>query len=309
MRFTICYALAFLSCYAQEGTIRIWGDRDMSAVVKYWAEGFRKSHPGVTFKIKLLGTDTAMASLYTGVADVALMGRNSTPTEDGAFLHLLNYTPIRFEIMTGSLDVPGKSNALSVFVHKDNPISKLTLAQLGSAFGCKDNIRTWGQLGLGDEWKNKPINLYGYDVETGTGVFFLNSVLGGSRKLNWENMREFRDIERPDGSVYEAGHQALDALQNDPNGLAVACSRYPPSQVKPVALAAAPGEPYYQATKETLISRKYPLTRSTYAFVNRPLETKVKAFLDYILSKEGQDEIDRAGDYLRVQQAFSLLSH
>ncbi len=292
-------------------TIRIWGDEYMSGVVESWEQGFQKFHPQVKFETKLMGTATAMPSIYTGVADLALIGRETNTTDNDGFLHVLQYRPLRFELMTGSLDVPGKSYALTVFVHKDNPVSRMTLAQLAAIFGCESkndlgNMRTWGRLGLTGEWKDKPINLYTFDAETGTGLFFLHIVLADSRKMNWENLKEFRDIKNPDGSIYESGQQIIDALKKDRFGLAVSSVRYGNPGVKPVALAAKEGRPYYEATKENLISRKYPLTRITYVFANQPpgqsIDPKVKEFLRYIFSREGQADVERDCDYLPLSQ-------
>ena len=213
--------------------------------------------------------------------------------------------------MTGSLDVPGKSHALAIFVHKDNPISRMTMAQLAATFGCEhrrglENIRTWGQLGLTGEWKDKPIHLYAYDADTGTGQFFLNKVLAGTWKMNWEHLTEFRDIKNSDGSIHESGRQILDALRKDRFGLAVSCTRYATPAVRPIALAMQEGGPYYLATKKNLIARRYPLTRLTYAFVNRPpgepIDPKIKEFLRYIFSSQGQEDVLLDGGYLPLSE-------
>jgi phosphate transport system substrate-binding protein len=297
------------------GTIRISGDEFMSAVTKNWADEFRKHHPEVRFEIKLMGTATAMPAIYTNQADLALLGRENNTTDDNGFLHVLHYPPLRFELMTGSLDVPGKSYALAIFVHKDNPLSKLTMAQLDAIFGCEhrnglDNIRTWGQLGLIGEWKDKPINLYSYDAETGTGLFFLHAALADSRKMNWKNLKEFKDIKSPNGSTYEGGQQIIDALQRDRFGLAVSSLRYANAQVRTVAIAAKDGGPYYLATKENLITRQYPLTRVTYAFINqppgKPFDPKVKEFLRFVFGPEGQADILKDDGYLPLSQEAIL---
>jgi len=127
-------------------------------------------------------------------------------------------------------------------------------------------------------------------------------VLADSRKMNWEHLKEFKDIRNPDGSTYESGQQIIDALKKDRFGLGVSSIRYGNSEVKPVALAAQEGGQYFQATRENLISRKYPLTRITYAFVNQPpgqpLEPKVKEFLRYIFSREGQADVENDRGYL-----------
>jgi phosphate transport system substrate-binding protein len=308
---TVSAALRSDPAQAVAGTIRIWGDENMSTVMRSWEEGFQKNHPEINFETRLIGTTAAMPALYTGFADVAVMGRESNATDDNGFLHVLYYEPLRLELMTGSLDVPGKSHALAIFVHKNNPISRMTMAQLEAIFGCEHrrgakNIRTWDQLGLTGEWKDKPIHLYAYGAETGTGQFFLHQALADSRKMNWEYLTEFRDIKNSDGSIRESGQQILDALRKDRFGLAVSCGRYATPDVRPVALARQDGGPYYLATKENLVARNYPLTRLTYAFINRPpgkpTDRKVKEFLRYIFSREGREGVLREGGYLPLSE-------
>lgn len=309
---TVAAGLRYRPDQTISGTIRIWGDENMSTVIGRWEEGFKKNHPDINFETRLIGTAAAIPALYTGLADLAVMGRESNVTEDNGFLHVLYYAPLRLDLMTGSLDVPGKSYALAIFVHKDNPISRMTMAQLEAIYGCEhrrspENVRTWGQLGLTGEWKDKPIHLYAYDAETGTGQFFLHEALADSRKMNWDHLKEFRDIKHSDGSIRESGQQILDALREDRFGLAVSGARYATPAVRPVALAMQDGGPYYLATKENLIARKYPLTRLTYAFVNRPpgrpTDLKVKEFLRYVFSREGLEDVLRDGGYLPLSEA------
>ena len=147
-------------------------------------------------------------------------------------------------------------------------------------------------------------------METGTGQFFLKTVLGGSHQLNWDHLREFKDQVRVDGSVDRAARQSVEALQADRHGLAVGCLGFATPEVKTVALAAEQGGPAYEATRETLMARQYPLTRMTYAFVNQPpghaLEPRVREFLRYVFSREGQADIDRGGGYLPLNGATVL---
>jgi phosphate transport system substrate-binding protein len=279
----------------------------MSSVVLAWEKHFRRYHSDVQFETRLLGTDTAMPGLYTGKADIALFGRESNTTENDGFLHTLQYRPLQLRLMTGSLDVPGTSYAPVLFVHKDNPLDKLTLAQADSVFGCGQPgqaapVRTWGDLGLGGDWKDKPIHLYTFDMESGTGIFFLHALQGDSKKMNWEIIHEYSDQRRPDGTNYEAGEQTMDNLLSDRYGLAVSSLRYATSNVKALALAPASGSAYIQATRETLIDGTYPLTRMTYAFVNQPpgqpVPSLVKEFLRFAYSDEGQKVVSESKGFL-----------
>ncbi len=283
----------------------------MQALMKYWQTGFIRHHPRIRFETNLLGTGTAMAGLYTSVADIALMGRESTAKEVQAFEWVFKYKPLGAEVATGSRAAPGKSFAVAVFVHRDNPISRLTVAELDAIFGSEHlrgarSIRTWGDLGVSGEWKDKPIMTYGYDVETHTALFLKRSVLDGSDKWTCE-LKEFADLAGPDGSLIDAGRRSLDALAKDRFGIAFSNLAFMNAQVKPLALAAVDGGPYYEATNENLIQRRYPLTRAALIYVNRlpgqPLNPNVKEFLRYVLSEEGQRDVMREKDFLPLSEA------
>jgi phosphate transport system substrate-binding protein len=292
---------------APAGILRIWGDTYMSSVVLAWEDHFRRYHPEVRFENRLMGTDTAMPGLYTGKADIALLGRESNTTDNDGFLHTLQYRPLQLHLMTGSLDISGKSYAPVVFVHKDNPIDSLTLQQLDAVLGCGQtgqpvSARTWGDLGLTGAWKDKPLQVYSFDAETGTGLFLLHKLNGESRKMNWPIIHEYRDIRRQDGSTYDSGQQIIDALGGDPSGLAVSGMQYEDDRVKPLPLAATRNQPSVQATRQSLIDRSYPLARMTYAFVNQPPDQPVpplvKEFLRFAYSEEGQRLIEPSSGFL-----------
>lgn len=284
------------------GTLRSWGNDRMQALMTRWEEGFRKHHPGVRFETTLQGTGTGMAGLYTGVADLALMGRPASSTESMAFEWVFRYKPLGVQVSTGSLAVPGKSYAPVVFVHKDNPLSRLTLAQLDAVFGCEHlrgttNFRTWGDLGLTGEWSARPIHAYGPDIQSATASFFREIVLRGSYKWSCD-MKELGDL------------QVLDALAKDRAGIACSALGYLNQQVKPLALSSEDGKAYYPPTVEHVRERKYPLTRATWIFVNRqpdrPLDPKVREFLRYVLSRDGQRDVEQEGDYLPLTQDVLL---
>ena len=74
-------------------TIRVWSNEAMRAVVARWQAGFSRKHRGVTIVAAPIGTDVAMAGLYTGRADIALMGREATASEVQAFEWIYRYKP------------------------------------------------------------------------------------------------------------------------------------------------------------------------------------------------------------------------
>lgn len=293
------------------GTIRLWGHGApvldfMGMLVKAWEQGFARYQPGVRFEYDMYGTASAMGALYTGAGDIAILGQEIYPFELTAFRRVKHYVPTEIEIATGSVDVRNFDFAIGVFVNKGNPISKLTLNQINEIFAYQDrggdpNIETWGQLGLIGEWADKPIHLYGWTSADVFSTFVQNAALHGNHK--WRcGMKEYVHIHNADGTIYDSGQQILDALAKDPYGMALSNVRYMKGGVKSLAIGRSEAGPYYQPTKATLIDREYPLGRIIPAEIDRPpgqpVDPKVKEFLRYILSREGQEEIVRNGKYL-----------
>ena len=69
------------------------------------------------------------------------------------------------------------------------------------------------------------------------------------------------------------------------------------------------GGPFVAPSRETLADRSYPLTRSVYFYLDqepgRPLSPKVKDFVRYVLSAEGQEIVRRHGVYFPLPPAVA----
>ncbi|MBS0514467.1 MAG: substrate-binding domain-containing protein [Proteobacteria bacterium] len=280
---------------APPGMLRVWGTLRAADILGRWQAGFH----GTRMVAHLTGSDIAMAGLYTGQADIALIGREATDAEIKAFEWVFRYRPTRIEVATGSLASPGRSPALAVFVHRDNPLARIDFATLASVFGAqpaqgKSGIRNWGDLSVGGEWSRHPIHLYAPDSESGSGAFFRARVLGGDSKMNWQNLDEFAEPARTPGGVDVASRDVLRALARDRYGMAIADLAYANTEVKALALK-SDGE-FLQPTRSTLIDGIYPLRRSLYAYINVPSHTApdatVKKFLRHVLGAEGQRALE-----------------
>jgi phosphate transport system substrate-binding protein len=292
------------------GTIRIWGHgaydrrRDfIGALVSAWERGFQQYEPGVRFENHLVGTAAAIGSLYTGRGDLALMGREIWPPEIAAFAEVFGYPPTGVDVVTGSFDARNRDYALVVFVHKGNPIRGLTLAQLRALFAAPDSpdrhpVRTWGDLGLAGPWQDRPIHLYGLPISRGFARFFEQRVFDGE-ELWRPSLREFADLKGSKGGATDGGQRMLDAMASDPDSIGYAGLLYRNSEVRPVALAQQAGAPYIEPTRDSVMDHSYPLTRMVTMFLNRPpgkpVDPKLREFLRYVLSRQGQQAVLRDG--------------
>jgi phosphate transport system substrate-binding protein len=293
------------------GVIRLWGHGNsklpwMRHLVEAWERDFTKFHPGISFDYQMHGTSSGIPALFTGVGDIAILGEEILPEASAAFEKVKGYRPLGIEIMTGSVDVRNFDYAQQFFVHKDNPLTHLTLAQLDAVFGAEHrrgvrNIRTWGELGLKGEWAGKFIVPYGWAIDDSFGAYLQQYLLGGSHRWNCA-LKEFVHIYHADGSVYDHGQQILDALARDRYGIAVSNIRYAGPDVRALALGLRRRGPFYEATQETLVNHRYPLARTIPAVIDRPpgapIDPKVREFLRYLLSRDGQTAVTEDGRYL-----------
>lgn len=308
------------------GVIRNYGF-GLGGVLKIWEEGFRAFHPEISFKDILPTSDAAFPALVTGVTDLAPDGGEPAITETLSFFEVYGYHATDITVASGTYDVDGKSPGIVIYVHPDNPLSRITMNQLDGIFGAErngglrgfkwtvadgrsaeQNIRTWGQLGLTGEWADKPIQTYGH-APSGTTRFFQLKVLKNSDKWN-PNFREY--VETGSKMIADDDHAQLGGLQHmlanelAHNKYGIAWTIVPQANkvpgLKPLALATQDGGPYITPSKKSFQDRSYPLVRSLYIYLNRKpgtaVEPKLKEFLRYVLSREGQEAVVKNGNYL-----------
>jgi phosphate transport system substrate-binding protein len=301
------------------GTIRLWGSNYIADgnVGRYWEEAFRKFHPRVKFDYHLKTTVAAVPSLVFGVGDIGV-GRKLTFHELLLFQRFTDRDPLEIAIATGSYDVPGWQPGFGILVHRDNPLTQVTMEQLDGIFGAErlggwegtswhpefargpeKNIRTWGQVGLVGEWKEVPINVYGLNLRYHQATEISDRLLKGSDKWN-ERLRIYANFVAPDGKL---GRSLVSDLAKDRHGIAyvAAPTRNLPPELKVLALAEKPSGPYVAYTIETLRDRTYPFFDEIFMYVDRPagkIDAKVQEYLRFVLSRDGQAEIMRDGKYL-----------
>lgn len=92
-----------------DGVIRVWGNPSFQTLGQRWAERFRASHPRDRIAFHMTGSDTGMAGLYTGEADLALLDRPATASELQAFEWVFRHPPTCTEITLSDTGAPSQS--------------------------------------------------------------------------------------------------------------------------------------------------------------------------------------------------------
>ena len=266
------------------GNLNSVGSDTMNNLMTLWGEAFAKMYPNVKIQVEGKGSGTAPPALIAGTAQFGPMSRAMKPTEIDAFEKKFGYKPTQ---------VRTSYDALAVYVNKDNPLDKATLAEVDGAFSktrrrAGKAVTTWGQLGLTGDWAARPISLYGRNSASGTYGFFKEHVLMNG---------DYKDaVKEQPGSA-----SVVQGVTSDRFGMGYSGIGYKTSGVKNLALAEKSGGAYSSGSYEDVISGKYPLARFLYIYVNRapgkPLDPVVQEFLHLVLSREGQENVVKDGYY------------
>jgi len=274
---------AYKAVSGVSGNLSSIGSDTLNNLMTLWAETFNKFYPNAKIQIEGKGSSTAPPALIAGTAQLGPMSRAMKGTEIDQFEKKYGHKP---------LAVRTSVDALAVFVNKDNPIKCLTLAQVDAMFsksrrwGYKEDVKSWGQLGLAGEWASRPISLYGRNSASGTYGFFKDHTLKNG---------DYKDeVKEQPGSASVVQGVTVDRFAAGYSGIG-----YATAGVRAVPLAEKEGGKCYEADPDNAYAGTYPLARFLYVYVNKApgkaLDPLTREFVKLVLSKEGQEVVVKDG--------------
>lgn len=309
------------------GTLRVYGS-ELKNSVEYLVKAFQSYHPNIKISwSSAASSEGGLAGLYTGIADVAPMGDDAKLTDIMPFYNTFGYNPTEIVVSSGGYEKRGSLWAWAIVVNKNNPLNEISVDELERVFGSErsggwkeaendlkftaefardksTNIRTWGQLGVKGALANKEIQTYGF-ASPGFATYFERNWFHWSKKWN-PNFKEYVEEKQtvPDdlGKLVDS-RRPLEILSTDVNGMGIAglmhVKNYP--NLKVLRISETKGGQAIPLTPQTVATRKYPLHRDGFFYVNKapgqPLDPKVREFMRFVLSREGQEIIAKVGYY------------
>ncbi|PMS28850.1 phosphate ABC transporter substrate-binding protein [Paraburkholderia rhynchosiae] len=261
------------------GAIDSVGSDGMKSLMDAWIDGFTQVQPAVRKgdRWEHLGTLNGFHALLAGDTAMAPMGRELWPDERAVYAQIRHAAPLEIRVARGGFNTPQRTTAQAIFVHPDNPLKGITLAQLASILRRNPGVTRWGQLGLTGDWADRPITIYIPPRVAPNAMSMQIMVLAGGA---WNNAVH-------EGSIDDTAR----AIAADPGALGFGGLEEGGPGLKTLTVARRAGEPFYALDADNAASGRYPLTRYMYIRLNRPLTPPVKAFLRYILSRDGQEPV------------------
>ena len=272
--------LAFFSHSTWSASVTIVGSSTLEPFLKQWAAQVKTKSPSTDISISSPGTSVGPKSLIQNKADLAAMNREMTNEETEAFIRVHGYYPTAIAVAI---------EAVALYANPANPITGIDLAQLDAIYskshGCgwRENITTWGQVGLSGTWKTQKIVMLGHNNKSAVRDFFSKSVI-------------CRDDFKAD--IPELSHDELLAKVAQ-NTYAIGYGRYQPDSKLKVVPIQKSGGGYVPLTLESIYNRSYRLQHYLFLYVNKPkdkpLNPAVLEFLKVGLSQQGQAAVSGAG--------------
>ena len=245
--------------------VTIKGSDTMVILSQQWAELYMKKHPETTIQVTGGGSGVGLAALINGSTEIANSSRPIKPTE---------LEKIKAKYSKNAIEIPCAKDGLSVFLNKGNKVSELTIQQLGDIFSGK--ITNWKSVGGNDA----KIQLYGRESSSGTFEFFKEHVV----KTDFS----------PTCQTLPGTAAIVNAVKKDKYSIGYGGAAYA-EDVKDCKVKKDAKSKGVLPTAATIKNKTYPISRYLYMYLKSKPTGETKAFIDWILSVEGQSIIAGVG--------------
>jgi len=246
--------------------VTIKGSDTMVILGQRWAERYMATHPGSMLQITGGGSGTGIAALINGNTDICQASRPMKMDEK---------KKLRDRYQTMGVEIPVAKDGLSIYVHENNPLTDITVAQLKDIYTGK--LTNWKELGGKDE----VIVVYSRESSSGTYVFFKDHVLDGA---------DFA----PMVQTLPGTAAVVNAVSKDPRGIGYGGVAYAKGiRITPLKKDAA--SPGVLPSEAAVRDGSYALARDLYFYTRNKPDGAIKEFIDWVLSPDGQKLASEVG--------------
>ncbi|MFC1955278.1 PstS family phosphate ABC transporter substrate-binding protein [Chloroflexota bacterium] len=257
------------------GSVKILGSNTVTPLSSVWAEEFIKMHPKVNIAVSGPGTGAGIAALINGTIDICQASRTIKLKE-------IDQAKAR-GIETYEIKVA--TDALSLVVNPNNPVSELTIVQLSAIY--TNQITNWNEVGGNDV----PIVAIARDTNSGTHVFFKEHVVQMLGLSSEDKSLEYG----PKVLFLPSTEEGVSEVARNPNTMFYPGLGYVTNAVKLLAIKKTAGSPAVLPSVDTALDGTYPIARPLLYYTNGVPFGSIKAYIDYCLSSEGQKKVTGLG--------------
>lgn len=259
---------------------------------------FQRFQPKITVEVKK-GTHKAVTEFLQPplwkTGKIMMMDDRASSFQLLATPHRLSDNEVKEFVVQHGYEptaLPIAVDAVALYVHKDNPLVGLTLNQVDAVFsstrkrGVETAISQWGQLGLGDRWREAPIQLHGQDRRSEARAIIQEQAFRGG---------DFK----PGVREHAGAATVVLSINRDSVGIGYSGLGLQTSTVRVVPIAEKEGMPFVFPSRETLEDQTYPLGHEIYLYLDKSPKSvvpeAVQEFLRFLMTREGEEATIKAG--------------
>jgi phosphate transport system substrate-binding protein len=231
-----------------------------------WAEDYMKKNPGTSIQVTGGGSGTGISALINGTTDICQASRAMKAPEK---------EKLRERYATTGVEIPVAKDGLAVYLNASNPIGELTMAELKLIYTGK--ITSWKELGGPDA----KIIVYSRENSSGTYVFFKEHVLQNADYT-------------PRAQTMPGTAAVVNAVGKEKFGIGYGGAAFAKG-IKVIKIKKDAGSPGIQPSPSTVKAGSYALSRPLFFYLRNKPAGEIKAFLDWVLSPEGQGVVVKVG--------------
>jgi phosphate transport system substrate-binding protein len=261
---------------ARAAVIANAGSDTMLQLGMAWSEAYRQAAPTVSVEVSGGGSGVGIAGLINGSVDLASASR---ALEDHERQELLSSQGKEAREFVVGFD------ALSIYVHRDNPLEEISLEQLGEIWRRDGNIRQWSDLGVTNlpGAKGDQIIVVSRQNNSGTHHYFREAAIGKYAK------------ERADKINQNGSADVVNLIGATPNAIGYSGMGYKTDRVKSLRVSRAPGDDAVGPSLQSTRDHTYPISRPMFLYTAGDPTPILHAYLDWVLSPAGQAIVQEQG--------------
>ncbi len=251
----------------QREIIQNKGSDTLVNVAQAWAESYQTVDANVVVAVTGGGSGTGIAALINGTVDIANASRSMKDSElelarsggQDPIEHVVGY------------------DALAVYVHQDNPLTSISIAQLAEIYGDGGTTTTWTDLGIEvPGCQDQQMVVVSRQNNSGTYAYFREAVLAGKRdfRLGTRDLHGSKDV--------------VDLVEKTPCAIGYSGLAYATDHIKMACISSGADDACVSPSVETASDGSYPIARPLFMYTNGQPAGKVKNYLDWIMSDTGQ---------------------
>jgi phosphate transport system substrate-binding protein len=242
-----------------------------------WADAYAKVDPTVSVEVNGGGSGQGVAALINNSCEIANCSRKFEEKEIADF-DAKHPGKEPKEFMVGY-------DALSVFVHKDNPMTEISIEELQQMYARDGKIAKWSDLGVSNipGAKGDEIILVSRQNNSGTYHYFREAIVGkkNEMRLGTVDMNGSKDV--------------VDLISKTPNAIGYSGMGYATPAVKHLKISKKKGDKAVEPTIATTLDKSYPIARPMFMYTAGEPSPQIKKYLDWIISDAGQKIVEETG--------------